>query len=125
MRASKKKKNIVTGEIVRRMEDGDFEMDITEMSSKELMRHIQMLKTQVAQQQLKLANLQITEAQEHLFSRQRSLLIEKYLREIAALDRATPGGLKSVLPSPEDDPDLVAEAWRIYVHQQRGGSSRF
>jgi hypothetical protein len=120
----KKKNNVIQGEIVR-MKDGEMEIDLASLSAEQLQGRIQVLHAQLAAKQLELANLQITEAQEHLFSRHRALLVEKYVREIAALDRVTPGGLKSVAPSEGDDPALVDEAWRIFVHMQRGGGSRF
>jgi hypothetical protein len=120
----RKRSNLVKGELVR-VTDGEAQIDLAELSAVEINRHVQVLHAQLAAQQLELANLQITEAQEHLLSRHHSLLVEKYVREIAALDRATPGGLKSVMPSDGDDPALVDEAWRIFVQMQRGGGSRF
>jgi hypothetical protein len=125
MKPSKPKKNIVKGEIVRMSGEGDLEVNLEELSGEELKRHVQILAAKVRAKELELANLQITEAQERLMSRHRTLLVDKYVREIAALDRITPGGLKSVAPSDDDDPELVDEAWRIYVHMQRGGGSRF
>lgn len=120
-----KRKNTVRGEIVRRTDDGDLEVDIAELSTEELRHHIRILSAQVQAKELELANLQITETKMSLLSRHRSLLVQKYVQEIAALDRITPGGLKSVQPSEDDDPELVDEAWRIYVQMQRGGGSRF
>ena len=120
----KKKSRTLDAEIIR-ITDGEPELDLTALSTEQLHRHIRALDAQLKRRQLELANLQVIETQELLFSRHRSLLVEKYIREIAALDRITPGGLKSVQPSDDDDPELVDEAWRIYVQMQRGGGSRF
>lgn len=120
----KKKSKTLDAEIIRITDEG-AELDLTALSTEQLTRHIQALDAQLKRRQLELANLQVLETQELLLSRQRTLLVEKYIREIAALDRVTPGGLKSVAPSENDDPELVDEAWRIYVHMQRGGGSRF
>jgi hypothetical protein len=121
---AKRKNKTLNAEIVRITDDAP-ELDLSRLSAEELRRHIQSLEVQLRRRQLELANLQVQETRELLFSRHRLLLVEKYLREIAALDAVTPGGLKSVAPSDGDDPELVAEAWRIYVYQQRGGGSRF
>lgn len=121
----KKKDGIIQGHIVRMDEAGDLEIDLTRLSAEELRRHIETLDAQLKRKQLELAELQITEAQEHLYSRHRALLVEKYIRQIAELDRVTPGGLKSVQPSEGDDPELVAEAWRAWVYQRGSGGSRF
>jgi hypothetical protein len=120
----RKKTSVVRGEIVR-VHEGELEIDLANLAPEELQDRIQVLHAQLAAKQLELANLQITEVQEHLLSRHKSLLVEKYVREIAALDRITPGGLKSVAPSDGDDPALVDEAWRLFVQMQRGGGSRF
>lgn len=120
----KKKDGVVTGEIVR-MKDGELEIDLANLSPLQLQSRIRHLHAQLAAKQLELANLQIMDVQEHLLREHRSLLVEKYFREIAALDRVTPGGLKSVQPSDGDDPALVDEAWRMFVQMQRGGGSRF
>jgi hypothetical protein len=120
----KKKSKTLDAEIIR-ITDGAPEFDLTRLSTEQLERHIELLDAQLKRRQLELANLQVLETRELLASRHHSLLVEKYLREIAALDAITPGGLKSVAPSDGDDPELVAEAWRIYVYQQRGGGSRF
>ena len=120
----KKKSKTLDAEIIR-ITDGAPEFDLTRLSTEQLERHIELLDAQLKLRQLELANLQVLETRELLASRHHSLLVEKYLREIAALDAITPGGLKSVAPSDGDDPELVAEAWRIYVYQQRGGGSRF
>jgi len=120
----KKKSRTLDAEIIR-ITDGESELDLTALSTEQLHRRIWALDAQLKRRQLELANLQVIETQELLFSRHRSLLVEKYIREIAALDRITPGGLKSVQPSDDDDPELVDEAWRIYVQMQRGGGSRF
>jgi hypothetical protein len=120
----KKKPKTLDAEIIRITDDA-AELDLTRLSTAELTRHIQALDAQLKRRQLELATLQVMETQELLLSRHRTLLVEKYLREIAALDRITPGGLKSVAPSEDDDPELVDEAWRIYVQMQRGGGSRF
>lgn len=112
------------GEIVR-MKDGEMEIDLANLTPVELQGRIQMLHAQLAAKQLELANLQIIDVQEHLLREHRSLLVEKYFREIVALDRVTPGGLKSVAPDEGDDPALVDEAWRLFVQMQRGGGSRF
>lgn len=120
----KKKNNVMRGEIVR-MKDGEMEIDLANLTPVELQGRIQMLHAQLAAKQLELANLQIIDVQEHLLREHRSLLVEKYFREIVALDRVTPGGLKSVAPAEGDDPVLVDEAWRLFVQMQRGGGSRF
>jgi hypothetical protein len=119
-----KKPKTVRGEIVR-MNRGDLEIDVRDLPTEELIRHVRELEAELHVKQLELANLQISETRLSLLSQQRSLMVEKYVREIAALDAVTAGGLKSVQPSQGDDPELVAEAWRIYVHMQRGGGSRF
>jgi len=121
---AKKKSRTLDAEIIRITDDG-ADIDLGTLSTEQLHRHIQALDAQLKRRQLELANLQVMETRELLFSRQRTLLVEKYIREIAALDRITPGGLKSVQPSEDDDPELVDEAWRIYVQMQRGGGSRF
>jgi len=125
----KKRPKTLDAEIVRITDSDvritDSELNPAELSTEELRRHIHTLSAQLQARQLELANLQVTEVQEHLASRHRTLMVEKYIREIAALDRITPGGLRSVQPSEGDDHELVWEAWRIYVHMQRGGGSRF
>jgi len=120
----KKKSKTLDAEIIRITDDAP-RLDLSRLSTEQLQRHIQALDAQLKHRQLELANLQVLETRELLLSRHRELLVEKYIREIAALDRLTPGGLKSVCPSEDDDPELVDEAWRIYVHMQRGGGSRF
>jgi len=119
--------NIITGEIVHSPErDGqDYDVDLQSMSPEELREHIQVLNAQLARKQLTLADLQIREAQGQVFQNARGMLVDRYLAEIAALDRSTPGGIRSVMAAPGDDPELVAEAWRLWVQQQRGGGSRF
>lgn len=123
-RKKKSGDEVITGEIVS-SSDGDYSVDLHNMSGEELTRQIQIADLQLRRRQLQLANLEITEAEVGLHSRHRELMLHKYIEEIAALDRRTPGGLKSVKPEVDDDPALVEEAWRIYVQRQRGGGSRF
>ncbi len=118
----KKKNKPLDAEIVRVT---DRILDIEGMSTEDLRRHVQTLSAQLQARQLELANLQLDETKLHLLSQHRELMVRKYVQEIAALDRVTPGGLRSVQPSEGDDPELVDEAWRIYVQMQRGGGSRF
>ena len=118
----KKRSKTLDAEIVRITDDG---LNLAELSTDELRRHVRALSTQLQAKQLELANLQINETKLTLLEQHRTLLVEQYIREIAALDRVTPGGLRSVQPSEDDDAELVDEAWRIYVHMQRGGGSRF
>jgi hypothetical protein len=120
----KKKSKTIDAEIVR-VTDSAPRFDIEEMSTDQLRRHVHTLTAQLHARQLELANLQVDETKLHLLSQHRALLVQRYVQEIAALDRVTPGGLKSVQPSEDDDPELVDEAWRIYVQMQRGGGSRF
>jgi hypothetical protein len=118
----KKKNKTIDAEIVH---VADRVLDLEGMSTDELRRHVYTLTQQLHARQLELANLQIDGAKLDLFSQHRALLVQRYVEEIAALDRVTPGGLRSIQPSPDDDPELVYEAWRIYVQMQRGGGSRF
>ena len=118
----KKKNKTIDAEIVR---VSDRVFDVERMSTEELRRHVHTLTAQLHARQLELANLQIDEAKLNLLSQHRELLVKRYVEEISALDRVTPGGLKSVQPSEGDDAELVYEAWRIYVQMQRGGGSRF
>jgi hypothetical protein len=118
----KKKNKTLDADIVRVT---DRILDVERMSTDELRRHVHALTSQLQARQLELANLQIDETKLHLLSQHRELMVRKYVQEIAALDRITPGGLRSVQPSEDDDPELVYEAWRIYVQMQRGGGSRF
>lgn len=120
----KRKNKTLDAEIVR-VTDSAPHLDLERMTADELRRHVHALTTQLHAQQLELANLQIDETKLRLLSQTRALLVQRYVEEIAALDRVTPGGLKSVQPSEDDDPELVAEAWRVYVQMQRGGGSRF
>jgi hypothetical protein len=118
----KKKNKTIDAEIVR-VTDRVF--DVERMSTDELRRHVHTLAAQLQARQLELANLQIDGAKLDLLSQHRAILVQRYVEEITALDRVTPGGLRSIQPSPDDDPELVYEAWRIYVQMQRGGGSRF
>jgi hypothetical protein len=118
----RKKEKTLDAEIVRVT---DRMLDVERMSTDELRRHVHTLTTQLQARQLELANLQIDETKLSVLIQTRALMVQRYVEEIAALDRVTPGGLKSVQPSPDDDPELVYEAWRIYVQMQRGGGSRF
>jgi hypothetical protein len=118
----RKKDKTINAEIVHVT---DRMLDVDRMSTEALRRHVHGLTAQLHARQLELANLQIDGAKLDLLSQHRALLVQRYVEEIAALDRVTPGGLKSVQPSPDDDPELVYEAWRIYVQMQRGGGSRF
>jgi len=121
----KRKDEAASGQIVRMSGDGALQIDLRSLSAEDLQRHIAEMDAELSTRQLKLADLQIMETQYHLLQSQRAMLVEKYFRQIAHLDSVTPGGLKSVQPEPGDDPDLVAEAWRMWVFQQRGGGSRF
>ena len=118
----KKKNKTIDAEIVRVT---DRALDLEGMSVEELRRQVHALTAQLQARQLDLTNLQIDEAKLHLLSQHRELMVRKYVQEIAELDRVTPGGLRSIQPSEGDDPELVYEAWRIYVQMQRGGGSRF
>ena len=118
----KKRSKTIDAEIVR---VADRILDVEQMSTEELRRHVHALTAQLQARQLDLTNLQIDETKLHLLSQHRELMVRKYVQEIAELDRITPGGLRSIQPSPEDDAELVYEAWRIYVQMQRGGGSRF
>jgi hypothetical protein len=118
----KKKDKTINAEIIH---VADRVLDLEGMSTEELRRHVYTLTQQLHARQLELANLQIDSTKLDLLSQHRALLVQRYVEEISALDRATPGGLKSVQPSPDDDAELVYEAWRIYVQMQRGGGSRF
>jgi hypothetical protein len=120
----KKKNKTLNADIVRITQDA-AQLDLTSLPTEQLVRRVQELEAQLNARQLDLTNLQISEARLNLLSRHRQLMVDKYVSEIAALDRVTPGGLRSVQPSEGDDPELVDEAWRIYVQMQRGGGSRF
>jgi hypothetical protein len=120
----KKRNKTLNAEIVRITEDG-VELDLAALPTEDLVRRCRELEAQLHARRIELADLEITESRLNLMSRHRALMVQKYVSEIAALDRVTPGGLKSVQPSEGDDPELVDEAWRIYVQMQRGGGSRF
>jgi len=48
------------------------------------------------------------------------------LSSIEKLDLNTPGGLRSVSPSPGEDPAIVKEAWERFVRKRiHGGKGRF
>ena len=48
--------------------------------------------------------------------------IERYVLEFKKSDQTTPGGLKSVIPEPHDDPELLREAWERFVKSKRSGT---
>lgn len=110
--------------IVRREEP-----DLENMTLAELEQHEALLRTRIAQRQADLLDLTIQEKRYNVHRGAREMLIEKYLQDIRALEeklwREKGEVLRSIHPQEGDDPELVAEAWRIFCAQKRGAGSRF
>ena len=106
--------------LIRRGEE-DFE----QLSPKELRRLKAVLEVREARGRAELVELQKQDARYSIRGAHRDVLIEQYLEEIEALNLKTPGGLRSISAEHGEDPELVAEAWRIFCARRRGGGSRF
>jgi hypothetical protein len=101
------------------------ETDLESMTVDELEQHERLLRARIAQRQAELLELSIQEKRYNLHRGAREMLLEKYIQEIEELNRKTPNGIRSVMPGPGDDPQLVEEAFRIWCARRRGGGSRF
>jgi hypothetical protein len=101
------------------------ETDLDELSPSELIRVKNILEVREARSRLELIDLQKQEAKFNIRGSHRDALIEQYLEQLEALNLKTPGGLRSCRAEDGEDPELVAEAWRIFCARRRGGGSRF
>jgi len=101
------------------------EKDLDELSPTELARVKAILEAREASSRVELIELQKQEAQFNIRGSHRGALVEQYLEQIEALNLKTPGGLRSIRAEDGEDPELVAEAWRIFCARRRGGGSRF
>ena len=101
------------------------ETDLDELSPNELTRVKAILEAREAGSRVELIELQKQEAKFNIRGAHRGAMVERYLEQIEALNLKTPGGLRSVKAEDGEDPELVAEAWRIFCARRRGGGSRF
>jgi hypothetical protein len=103
--------------------------DLEDLSMQELEEREQLLVTRIRQRQLELAELELQNTRYTNHRNQREMLIEHYLQEIRALEtklwKEKGEVLRSIQPQEGDDPELVAEAWRIFCAEKRGTGSRF
>lgn len=106
--------------LVRRAEE-----DLDELGPHELARVKAILEAREAGSRVELIELQKQDTKFSLRGHHREALIEQYLEQIEALNLKTPGGLRSIAAEHGEDPELVAEAWRIFCVRRRGGGSRF
>ena len=95
------------------------------LTEEELNRAERFYQLELTRRQAELVQLQTQNARADLFNNVRAAKVQEYLAEIEALNVTVEGGLRSIVPEPGEDPELVMEAWRIFCARRRGGGSRF
>jgi hypothetical protein len=73
-----------------------------------------------------LIELQRVESAGNISEYHRNTEIRNYLAKMEKLNLVTPGGLRSQpVAEPDEDQELVNEAWLIYCQRHHGGAGRF